>query len=225
MLSRGSLRRSTYSGVWGHFPHSARSTGRSVFNIIIASSSSSSSILSSSSRTSTTTQPHMHHGDHQVPQLVKMIGPDPSKFSGLSARVDEQLGWHRHHHHHQSGWRTSWSFVMSSPISTSWSSSIFTMKPIDIMITIIFIVQPLWRLGWRTSRCSDTSSPISSTSGLSHRTLVRGATGAFGKRRISQLFLSAKPIIAVALSLRQCSFWILLELLDLSKLLNGFQLC
>ena len=38
------------------------------------------------------------------------------------------------------------------------------------------------------------------------RTLVRGATGAFGKRRISQLFLSAKPIIAVALSLRQCSF-------------------
>ena len=92
MLSRGSLQRSTFSGVWEHFPHSARSTGRSVFNIIIASSSSSSSILSSSSRTSTTTQPHMHHGDHQVPQLVKMIGPDPSKFSGLSTRVDEQLG-------------------------------------------------------------------------------------------------------------------------------------
>ena len=43
------------------------------------------------------------------------------------------------------------------------------MKLIDIMITIIFIVQPLWRLGWRTSRCSDTSSPISLMSGLSHR--------------------------------------------------------
>ena len=24
-----------------------------------------------------------------VPQLVKMIGPEPSKFSGLSARIDE----------------------------------------------------------------------------------------------------------------------------------------
>ena len=35
MLSRGSLRRSTYSVVWERFPHSARSTGRSVFNIII----------------------------------------------------------------------------------------------------------------------------------------------------------------------------------------------
>jgi len=29
--------------------------------------------------------------NREVPQLVKMIGPDPSKFSGLSARVDEQL--------------------------------------------------------------------------------------------------------------------------------------
>merc|ERR1712080_476476 len=27
----------------------------------------------------------------EVPQLVKMIGPDPSKFSGMSPRVDEQL--------------------------------------------------------------------------------------------------------------------------------------
>ena len=35
--------------------------------------------------------------DPQVPQLVKMIGPDPSKFSGLSTRVDEQLGCHHHH--------------------------------------------------------------------------------------------------------------------------------
>jgi len=30
-------------------------------------------------------------GSREVPQLVKMIGPDPSKFSGLSPRVDEQL--------------------------------------------------------------------------------------------------------------------------------------
>jgi len=29
--------------------------------------------------------------NREVPQLVKMIGPDPSKFSGLSTRVDEQL--------------------------------------------------------------------------------------------------------------------------------------
>jgi hypothetical protein len=28
----------------------------------------------------------------EVPQLVKMIGPDPAKFAGLSPRVDEQLG-------------------------------------------------------------------------------------------------------------------------------------
>ena len=28
----------------------------------------------------------------QVPQLVKMIGPDPAKFAGLSPRVDEELG-------------------------------------------------------------------------------------------------------------------------------------
>ena len=38
-----------------------------------------------------------NHCDPQVPQLVKMIGPDPSKFSGLSTRVDEQLGCHHHH--------------------------------------------------------------------------------------------------------------------------------
>ncbi len=25
----------------------------------------------------------------EVPQLIKMIGPEPSKFSGMSARVDE----------------------------------------------------------------------------------------------------------------------------------------
>jgi len=30
-------------------------------------------------------------GGRDVPQLVKMIGPDPSKFSGLSQRVDEEL--------------------------------------------------------------------------------------------------------------------------------------
>jgi hypothetical protein len=30
--------------------------------------------------------------NREVPQLVKMIGPDPSKFSGLSPRVDHQLG-------------------------------------------------------------------------------------------------------------------------------------
>jgi len=29
--------------------------------------------------------------NREVPQLVKMIGPDPSKFSGLSPRVDQQL--------------------------------------------------------------------------------------------------------------------------------------
>ena len=40
---------------------------------------------------------HQNDNDDQVPQLVKMIGPDPSKFSGLSPRVDQQLG---HHHHH-----------------------------------------------------------------------------------------------------------------------------
>ena len=28
----------------------------------------------------------------EVPQLVKMIGPDPSKFSGMSARADELIG-------------------------------------------------------------------------------------------------------------------------------------
>jgi len=27
----------------------------------------------------------------EVPQLVKMIGPEPSKFSGLSPRVDELI--------------------------------------------------------------------------------------------------------------------------------------
>jgi len=30
-------------------------------------------------------------GGRDVPQLVKMIGPDPAKFSGLSQRVDEEL--------------------------------------------------------------------------------------------------------------------------------------
>jgi len=30
-------------------------------------------------------------GGRDVPQLVKMIGPDPSKFSGMSQRVDEEL--------------------------------------------------------------------------------------------------------------------------------------
>ena len=30
--------------------------------------------------------------NREVPQLVKMIGPEPSKFNGLSARVDEILG-------------------------------------------------------------------------------------------------------------------------------------
>ena len=30
-------------------------------------------------------------GSREVPQLVKMIGPDPSKFKGMSARVDEVL--------------------------------------------------------------------------------------------------------------------------------------
>ena len=28
----------------------------------------------------------------EVPQLVKMIGPDPSKFNGMSARVEERIG-------------------------------------------------------------------------------------------------------------------------------------
>ena len=28
-------------------------------------------------------------GSREVPQLVKMIGPEPSKFTGMSARVDE----------------------------------------------------------------------------------------------------------------------------------------
>ena len=28
-------------------------------------------------------------GSREVPQLVKMIGPEPSKFAGMSARVDE----------------------------------------------------------------------------------------------------------------------------------------
>ena len=28
----------------------------------------------------------------EVPQLVKMIGPDPAKFSGMSPRVDELIG-------------------------------------------------------------------------------------------------------------------------------------
>ena len=27
----------------------------------------------------------------EVPQLIKMIGPEPSKFSGMSARVDEHI--------------------------------------------------------------------------------------------------------------------------------------
>jgi len=31
-------------------------------------------------------------GGRDVPQLVKMIGPDPAKFNGLSQRVDEELG-------------------------------------------------------------------------------------------------------------------------------------
>ena len=143
MLSRGSLQRSTFSGVWEHFPHSARSTGRSVFNIIIASSSSS--ILSSSS--SSINNNPTNHCDPQVPQLVKMIGPDPSKFSGLSTRVDEQLG---RHHHHQ-------------------CPQIHVQLLLHDPTIVMFIVQLLWRLGWRTSRCSDTSSPISLTSGLSHR--------------------------------------------------------
>ena len=30
-------------------------------------------------------------GSREVPQLVKMIGPEPSKFAGMSARVDELL--------------------------------------------------------------------------------------------------------------------------------------
>jgi len=30
-------------------------------------------------------------GSREVPQLVKMIGPEPSKFSGLSKRVDELI--------------------------------------------------------------------------------------------------------------------------------------
>jgi hypothetical protein len=30
--------------------------------------------------------------NREVPQLVKMIGPDPAKFAGLSPRVDEVLG-------------------------------------------------------------------------------------------------------------------------------------
>ena len=110
-----------------------------------------------------------NHCDPQVPQLVKMIGPDPNKFSGLSTRVDEQLGRHHRHLHHQ---------CPQIHVQLLWH------HPIIIM----FIVQLLWRLGWRTSRCSDTSSPISSMSGLSHRTLVRGATGAFGKRRMIKLF-------------------------------------
>ena len=28
-------------------------------------------------------------GSREVPKLVKMIGPEPSKFAGMSARVDE----------------------------------------------------------------------------------------------------------------------------------------
>ena len=31
-------------------------------------------------------------GSREVPQLVKMIGPDPAKFSGMSPRVDELIG-------------------------------------------------------------------------------------------------------------------------------------
>lgn len=27
----------------------------------------------------------------EVPQLIKMIGPEPDKFSGMSARVDEHV--------------------------------------------------------------------------------------------------------------------------------------
>ena len=88
-----------------------------------------------------------NHCDPQVPQLVKMIGPDPSKFSGLSTRVDEQLG---RHHHHQ-------------------CPQIHVQLLLHDPTIVMFIVQLLWRLGWRTSRCSDTSSPISLTSGLSHR--------------------------------------------------------
>ena len=38
MLIRGSLQRSMFSGAWEHFPHSARSTGRSVFIISIVTS-------------------------------------------------------------------------------------------------------------------------------------------------------------------------------------------
>merc|ERR1719315_239011 len=30
-------------------------------------------------------------GSREVPQLVKMIGPEPSKFSGMSPRVDEAI--------------------------------------------------------------------------------------------------------------------------------------
>ena len=28
-----------------------------------------------------------------MPQLVKMIGPEPSKFNGMSPRIDEILGY------------------------------------------------------------------------------------------------------------------------------------
>ena len=33
-----------------------------------------------------------HPIPRQVPQLVKMIGPEPSKFNGMSPRIDEILG-------------------------------------------------------------------------------------------------------------------------------------
>ena len=91
MLSRGSLRRSTYSGAWERFPHSARSTGRSVFNIIIVCIIIVINFHIIIFIKNIDNNP-TNHCDPQVPQLVKMIGPDPSKFSGLSARVDEQLG-------------------------------------------------------------------------------------------------------------------------------------
>ena len=36
-------------------------------------------------------------GSREVPQLVKMIGPEPTKFAGLSARVDELVGTKQKH--------------------------------------------------------------------------------------------------------------------------------
>ena len=89
-----------------------------------------------------------------------MIGPDPSKFSGLSPRVDQQLGHRRRHayhaphtYHHR---RRRIIVIFFTP-SASLSG--------DLNIHL----QLLWQRVWQTSRCSDTSSPISSMSGLLHR--------------------------------------------------------